>query len=77
MGHGRKESNEARAGAVCEAREAQLVPGAGDDAGAVLERPHEPPGERLRRRCRLHLHGAVPAKTQSKSLRPEPPPPPL
>lgn len=72
MGHGRQKSNEARTGAMCEACKAQPFPHAVLDADTVLERPHEPPGERLRRRRRIHLHGDMPAKTQSKSLRPSP-----
>lgn len=73
MGYGSQESNEARTGAVRKAYKAQPVTGSVDDAGTVVQRPHEPPGERLRRRRRLHLHGAVPAATKSKSLRRSPP----
>lgn len=69
MGHGGKEGDEAGRGADCEACEAQSVPGCEASHHAVFERSHEPPGERLRRRRGLHLHGAVSAAPKSKSLR--------
>lgn len=46
--------------ALREACEAQPLAGAAETfEHSVLERPHEPPGERVRCGRRLHLHGAV------------------
>lgn len=48
MGHWCQEGVKARGGADREARQAQPLPsGCAADAVAVIQRPHEPPGERL------------------------------
>lgn len=67
MGHGRQENIEAGGGAKRETRETQPVATSNGNVAcqAVVFSSHEFAGERVRRRRRLHLHGAVSATPES------------